>query len=248
MTDTGWNSGTVRRVSPLVNVDGGWDTDAVQRRLAELARRRDDLTPRFARLAERLSNARERLAIGLPPEQQLDAELIATREVFGRLYTEARALAEALAIACPQPSGAPALPDVTAALDAIEATLLAERERQAHAAAMRRDTALATLERIARITYRGPIDADGSGALRSSQRKAQALYHAIASGEPLPIHAEVAPLNEGTHRFSHLLSLIDGLSTLDEPDYRRLVNTVTADFDEVLARAAGRGLLMIDPT
>jgi hypothetical protein len=62
-----------------------------------------------------------------------------------------------------------------------------------------------------------------------------------------PAHPEIAPLTEGTNRFNHLLDLIDGLPTLDEPDYRRLVNAVSADFDEALARAAGRGLLVPDP-
>jgi hypothetical protein len=246
MNDTRWSGATVRRTSPLIATDGTWDSDEVARRLAELTRRRDELAPRFARLAERLSDAREHLAAGLPPDQGLDTELIATRDVFGRLYAEARALAEGLGVAIEQPRNTPTLPDISAVLAALEGGLSAERERQQHMASIRRAAALATLDRVARIAYRGPVDADGFAPLRACQRRAQALRDEIAHGEPLPPHADVAALNDGTHRFDHLFSLLDGLPTLDEPDYRRLVNTVSADFDEQLARAAGRGLLVAD--
>ena len=73
------------------------------------------------------------------------------------------------------------------------------------------------------------------------------LGEAILAPEPPALHPEVAPLCDGAHPFSHLLDLIDGLPTLDEPDYRRLVNAVGAELDEPLARAAGRGLLVADP-
>lgn len=245
MSDTRWSGTTVRRTAPRSAADGAWDGEEVTRRLVELTRRRDELTPRFARLAERLNEARERLASGLPPDQQLDSELSATRDVFGRLYAEARALAEGLAVPIEPPSNAPALPDISAVLAALEEGLRAERARQRQAAAARRATALAILDRVAQITYRGPSDADGFGPLRACQRSALALREEIAYGEPLPLHTDVAALNDGTHRFNHLLGLLDGLPTLDEPDYRRLVNTVSADFEESLARAAGRGLLVV---
>jgi hypothetical protein len=247
MGSTGWGGTTVRRLSGLTSADGAWDTEAVPRRLAELAQRRDELAPRFERLATRLSDARERLAAGLPPDQQLDAELAATRAAFVRLYTDARAMADALDVTLSSPEGAPTLPDVTAVLDAIETGLRAELDRQARRAAARHDAARAVLNRVARISYRGPAAAAGFGPLRAWQGRAEALRAEIAGSDLAPPHPEIAPLSEGTNRFNHLLDLIDGLPTLDEPDYRRLVNAVAADFDEALARAAGRGLLVAVP-
>jgi hypothetical protein len=247
MGNTGWGGATVRRLPGLTGADGAWDTEVVPRRLAELAQRRDELTPRFEQLASRLTDARERLATGLPPDQHLDAEIAATRDAFMRLYADARAMADALAVALPSPAGAPTLADVTAVLGAIEAGLRAELARQASEAAARRDAALAVLDRVARITYRGPASAGGFAALGSWQGRASTLREEIAASELAPAHPEIAPLTEGTSRYNHLLDLIDGLPTLDEPDYRRLVNAVSADFDEVLARAAGRGLLVPGP-
>jgi hypothetical protein len=247
MGNMGWGGATVRRQSGLTGADGAWDTEAVQRRLAELAQRRDELTPRFEQLAARLADARERLATGLPPDQDLDAQIAATRDAFMRLYADARAMAEALDVALAPPTGAPTLSDVTAVLGAIEAGLRAELARQASEAAARRGAALAVLDRVAGVTYRGPDNAEGFGALRSWQEQARTLHDEIAASELSPAHPDIPPLTDGTHRFNHLLDLIDGLPTLDEPDYRRLVNAVSADFDEALARAAGRGLLMADP-
>src|SRR3954447_2543024 len=134
MGSMGWGGLTVRRLSGLTGTDGAWDLDVVPRKLAELAQRRDELTPRFAQLASRLADARERLAAGLPPDQQLDAELAATRDAFTRLYADTRALADALDVALAPPDGPPTLADVTAALDAIAAGLRAELERQAREA------------------------------------------------------------------------------------------------------------------
>lgn len=247
MSGTGWGGATARRLPGLVSADGVWDTETVTRRLAELARRRDELTPRFERLAARLTDTRELLAAGLPPEPQLDAELAAARDTFGRLYADARALADTLDVALPQPSGTAALPDVTAVLDAVEDGLRAERGRQTRVAESRRDAALATLDRVARIAYRGPAGDDGFGALLNWQGRSRALGEEIAASELPALHPEVGALNDGTHPFNHLLDLIDGLPTLDEPDYRRLVNAVVAGFDEALARAAGRGLLVAYP-
>ena len=244
MSGTGWGGAAARRLPGLVGTDGVWDTEAVARGLAELAQRRDELTPRFARLAARLTDTRELLAAGLPPEPQLDAELATARDTFGRLYADARSLAETLDVAFSQPSGTPALPDVRAVLDAVEESLRAERKRQARVAKTRRDAALAILDRVARITYRGPVGDDGFGPLRTWQGRSRALGEEIAASELPTLHPEVGTLNDGTHPFNHLLDLLDGLPALDEPDYRRLVNTVSADFDEALARAAGRGLLV----
>ena len=246
MSGTGWGGATTRRLPGLVSADGVWETEAVTRGLAELARRRDELTPRFAQLATRLTDTRELLALGSPPDPQLDAELAAARDTFARLYADARSLAETLGVTPPPPSGTPALPDVTAVLAAVEAALHVERERQVRVAEARRDDALATLERVARITYRGPVDDDGFAPLRKWQGRARTLGEEIAASELPALHPEVGPLNDGTHPFNHLLNLIDGLPTLDEPDYRRLVNTVSADFDEALGRAAGRGLLIAE--
>lgn len=247
MGGMGWGGATTRRLPGLVGADGAWDTEAVARGLAELARRCDELTPLFERLAARLADTRERLGIGLPPDLQLDAELAAARNAFARLYADARALAETLAVPLPPSGDVPALPDVTAVLDAITESLAAERNRQARGAAVRRDAALAVLDRIARIAYRAPADAAGFGPLSDWQRRARTLREEIVASELPDLHPDVAPLSDGTHRFNHLLDLIDGLPTLDEPDYRRLVNTVSADFDEALARAAGRGLLVTNP-
>jgi len=52
-------------------------------------------------LATRLNDTRELLAVGLPPDPQLDAELAATRDTFWRRYADARSLAETLAVALP---------------------------------------------------------------------------------------------------------------------------------------------------
>jgi hypothetical protein len=228
------------------STDGAWDIEAVGRALADLVRRRDDLAPRFEGLATRLAEARERLTNGLPPEPRLDAELASTRNAFERLFADAHALARALDIALPRPDGTPALPDVTAALDAIRDGLQAELDRQARWAAARRDAALAVLGRVDRIEYRGPSDAPGAGTLRAWQERARALGEAIVAPAPPALHSDVAPLCDGAHPFSHLLDLIDGLPTLDEPEYRRLVNAVAAELDEPLARIAGRGLLVAE--
>src|SRR4051812_44534199 len=53
MGNMGWGGATVRRLPGLTGADGAWDTEAVPRRLAELAQRRDELTPRFEQLAAR---------------------------------------------------------------------------------------------------------------------------------------------------------------------------------------------------
>lgn len=246
MGGAAWGGVPVRRVSGGAGAEGAWDTDAVSRGLADLVRRRDDLAPRFEGLATRLSDARDRLANGLPPEPRLDADLASARGLFERLFGDARALAGALDIPLPQPNGTPALPDISAALDAIRAGLRAELDRQARWAAARRDAALAVLGRVARITYRGPAEAPGAETLRVWQGRARGLGEAILAPEPPALHPEVAPLCDGAHPFSHLLDLIDGLATLDEPEYRRLVNAVGAELDEPLARAAGRGLLVAD--
>lgn len=247
MSSAGWGGGLARRGAGLRHTDGAWDTEAVTRRLDELARRRDELAPRFASLAERLTDARERLAGGLPPDPQLDGEIAAIRDAFDRLHADLRAMADLLDIALPPPDGPPALPDIATALDTIRTELHAELDRQSRLAEARRDAALAALDRVARIAYRGPVDGEGFGPLRACQRRASELRGVIAAIAPPALHPEVAPLGDGTHPFNHLLTLIDGLPTLDEPDYRRLVNAVAADFDEPLARAAGRGLLTAAP-
>lgn len=247
MGDLGRGGAAIRRIPGLVNAEGAWETEAVRRRLAELGQRRDELTPHFERLATLLANARSRLADGLPPEQRLDTELAAARDAFERLYADSRALADALDIPALRPDGPPALADVTAVLEAIGEGLRAELDRQERRAMSRRDAALAVLGRVARIAYRGPADAAGAGTLRAWQERAVALGELIVATRPPALHPEVAALCDGTHRFGHLLDLIDGLPTLDEPDYRRLVNAVAAEFDEPLARAAGRGLLVADP-
>lgn len=247
MSGAGWGGGLARRGAGLRSADGAWDTEAVARRLSDLARRRDDLRPRFEQLASRLADARERLGEGLPPDPQLDGEIAAARDAFERLYADARAMADLLDIALPRPGDPPALPDITTALDTIRDGLHAELDRQSRVAAARRDAALTVLDRVGRIVYRGPSDDDGFGPLRACQRRASELASAITAVAPPALHPEVAPLGDGTHPFNHLLNLIDGLPTLDEPDYRRLGNAVAADFDEPLGRAAGRGLLTADP-
>lgn len=247
MSGTGWGGGMSRRVPGLRDADGAWEIDAVRDRLMQLARRRDELTPRFEQLATRLTEARERLAGGLPPEPLLDTELAAARDAFERLYTDTRALADLLDVDLQQPDGAPTLPDITIALDTIRDGLHAELDRQSRLAETRRNTALLVLDQITRIAYRGPSDEAGFGPLRACQGRANALREAIIAVDLPALHPEVAPLCDGTHPFNHLLNLIDGLPTLDEPDYRRLVNASAADFDEPLARAAGRGLLVADP-
>lgn len=247
MSGAGWSGGLAWRGAGLRSADGAWDTEAVARRLDDLTRRRDEMVPRFEQLARRLTDARERLGGGLPPDPRLDGEIAAARDAFERLYADARAMADLLDTALPQPDGPPALPEIATALDAIRNDLHAELERQSRVAAARRDAALAVLDRIGRIAYRGPVDEDGFGPLRACQRRARELAGAIAAVAPPAHHPEVAPLGDGTHPFNHLLTLIDGLPTLDEPDYRRLVNAVAADFDEPLGRAAGRGLLTADP-
>jgi hypothetical protein len=247
MNSTVRGGATVRRMSGGAVAEGAWDADAVRRSLADLVRRRDELVPRFEGLAARLSDARERLDNGLPPEPRLDADLVSARGLFERLLADIRALAGALDVPLPQQSGSPALPDIAAALEAIQAGLQAELDRQARWAAARRDAALAVLGRVAQIAYRGPADAAGAETLRVWQGRARALGEAITVPAPPDLHPDVAPLCDGTHPFGHLLDLIDGLPTLDEPEYRRLVNAVAAELDEPLARAAGRGLLVSDP-
>ena len=237
----------VRRIPGQASAEGAWDTAAVGRGLADLERRRDELAPRFEDLAGRLADARDRLVGGRLPDPRLDTELATARAAFERLHADARALAGALGLTLPPQGDSPALPDFAAVLEAIHDGLRGELDRQARWAMDRRDAALAVLDRVDRVVYRGlPGDA-GDDALRVWRARARGLQEAIAASVPPALHPEVAPLCDGTHPFVHLLDLLDGLATLDEPEYRRLVNAVAAGLDEPIARAAGRGLLVADP-
>lgn len=199
----------------------------------ELTRRLDALREDFDRLGEHTRQAGETMvADGLPPGEELLAELAAVRGRFLALQSDARDLADALLGAAPTSD---TLPELRALL----VTLADERAGQTRT--------LAVLDRVLALVHREQPDSEALAACRA---RAGDLRAGIAASRPHSAHPEAVALAEGTHPFAQLLALVDERERLTDERAAPLLEGVTAAFGSRLAAAAILGKLAVqgEPT
>lgn len=192
----------------------------------------------FTHLGERLLGAARQLhAPGAPPPEGLIDELARARHDFIQLRDHARARADALEIAVPEPETLDTIQGLTAILD-----LVAESEVHQAKAEERRRRAVAVLDRVLQLQHSG----DGAfEPLRACQDQARDLRDTVVQGAWSALPPETEPLSEGDHPFVHLLTLVEDREVLDDDLWAQLHDAVGATFGKSLAAAAARAKLVL---
>ncbi|WP_445301860.1 AAA family ATPase [Microcoleus sp. N9_A1] len=129
------------------------------------------------------------------------------------------------------------LADIKSVLDRVD---LAEKQKSG--IALVRDSSLRVLERILAIAHR--VESNFQSLLEC-QEKARELQRAISESQESDLHPDTQLLADGNHPFSKLLTLIAEWEEADDERLDSLEDVVTASFGRTLARAAGRGKLII---
>jgi RNA polymerase sigma factor (sigma-70 family) len=206
---------------------------------ADLLKQLTELEQIFCQLEKRVSEAsRKLLDPGIPISQQLIQELDESRKNFIQLRDKVLELAESLVVSpMLQAEEIGSLAEIKSVLDRVD---LAQKQKSA--IALVRDSALRVLERILAIAHR--VESNFQSLLEC-QEKARQLQRAISESQESDLHPDTQLLADGNHPFSKLLTLIAEWEEADDERLDSLEDVVTASFGRTLARAAGRGKLII---
>ena len=197
------------------------------------------LTEGFFRLGAQLSQAAKELQTsGVPPHENLLAELAAARRDFTDLCTRGLTLAESLAIA-PLPAS-----DALVSLSDLKALLQsgARAEEQKAAVEDLQQRALRVLDRVLAIGHREGITFE---PLLECQARAGTLRLEVAEARWPDLHPATEALADGEDPFSDLLTLVEHQAELDDDRWALLQDTVEQSFGKPLATAASRGKFTI---
>ena len=175
------------------------------------------------------------MAATVLPETDLINELAETGRAFARLRTS---LLEQAAPLSPLPD-ATSLTSLAHLETVLRVAIEAEEQRVRQTAwEQARDTALATLDRIAALIHRE--DAAFTGLL-TCQAKAREMQLALGSQQPEDVVSETTLVPGRVRPFAELVALVDGWDTLDDDRCAALQDSITETFGRPLALAALRG-------
>ncbi|MEG4345530.1 sigma-70 family RNA polymerase sigma factor [Microcoleus sp. A003_D6] len=206
---------------------------------ADLLKQLTALEDVFSQLEARLSEASGKLLYpGIPICQKLIQELDDSGKNFIQLRDKALEMAEYLAVSpMLKAEEIGSLADIKSVLERVDFA-----EKQKSAIALVRDSALRVLERILAIAHR--VESNFQSLLEC-QEKARELQRAISESHESDLHPDTQLLADGNHPFCKLLTLIAEWEEADDERLDSLEDAVTASFGKTLARAAGRGKLII---
>jgi hypothetical protein len=193
---------------------------------------------RFTELGLRAARAAADVAVvGMPPSEQLLAQLAATAAEFQALRDEVLDSVATLEVVLPKPAHAlVSLRDLLAVVDMLAATLANVDRHRRHEAA--RAAALHVIDRVQAIVHH---DDPSFAPLAECQGAARAMHDEIAGAEATD--EDVMAWAERLRPFAALLEMLEG--GVDDGHFAELADGVAAAFGPPLASAAMRGRLRL---
>ena len=206
----------------------------------ELAKRLAELSDRFTRLSESLSQAAQQLqSPGIPPPESLIDEITKIRTEFVDVRQRVVEATKALSLNAPGMAEIDSLKSLKPVLDAVAQGLSVQGKRAALSEA--RTKVMAVLDRVLTVSH---VDGPNFTALVQCQAKAREIRQ--AAQDPRAFDSDNTPaFLESTPSFAALLTMIENRDALDDEKFAALEDAVTQSFGKTLAVAATRGKLVV---